>query len=95
MAAAKHRLDLCSNPGNIALLWAAAKMPCKYSSTYMDIMLSIYKKITATGLHNYVHARLPLITNLNIKLWGDISVGYHNAAVVQHFKYEFPVSYIL
>ena len=30
---------------------------------------------------------------MNIKLWEYIAAGYHDAAVLQHLKYGFPISY--
>ena len=56
-------------------------------------MLNIYSNVTAIGLHNYVQVRIPLPTNLNIKVWEYIAVGYHDASVDQHLKYGFPLSY--
>ena len=64
----KHRLGLSvaalvngnsisdgnNNSGNTALLCATPKISHKVSSTYMDIMLGMYRNVTVTGLHNYV-----------------------------------------
>ena len=52
-------------------------IPCKHSIAYKDVMLGIYSNVTATGLYNFVHARIPLPTKLNIKSYENIAAGYY------------------
>ena len=53
----------------------------------------IYDIVHETGLPNYMEAKIPIPSGLNIKAWRDLLVNYPDEALVDHLEYDWPIDY--
>jgi hypothetical protein len=56
-------------------------------------MCDIYKSVTLWSCPNFLGARIPLPTNLNLHVWENETRDYFDAEVVQFLRFGWPVSY--
>lgn len=65
-------------PGQLALASAA---------------LSTYEKVREAGTFNYVGARIPLSTSLNIPAWRTLTAGHEDTFLCDMLEYGFPLGF--
>ena len=53
----------------------------------------IYSKVRATGLPNYLKAKIPLPSGLVISEWESLLINYHDNELVAFLNYGWPVDY--
>jgi hypothetical protein len=73
--------------------YSVAHLPRKASQEYTNSMLEVYSKVKATGLPNYIKARVQLPTNFNFDAWERHTRDYADKQVVDFLKFGFPTSY--
>ena len=56
-------------------------------------LMETYKQVKATGLPNYMEARIPLKSNLNIGAWRQALDGYHDSLLCDMMQFGWPSSY--
>lgn len=54
-----------------------------------------YQRIMEPALSNFLGARLPLASGLNIMQWREALVGYHDVEICDFLEFGWPVGYIM
>ena len=55
--------------------------------------MHIYTTVRATALPNYLGAKIPIPSGLNIPAWRKLLTGYHDRHMVDFLEYGWPVDY--
>ena len=55
--------------------------------------MRIYQQVRATALPNYLKARIPIKSGLNIEVWRRLLRGYHDKKVVDFLEFGWPVDF--
>lgn len=55
--------------------------------------MNAYCDVRIKGLPNYLGARIPVPSNLNIKAWREALQGYHDSIICEYLEYGWPVGY--
>ena len=58
-----------------------------------DLCCAIYRLVAASGNYNYVDARVPVPSALNMPAWRQKLTNYHDMQVLELLEYGFPMSY--
>ena len=61
--------------------------------SYTQHMLSIYKQVAKVDLSNFISARVPVSSNLNLALWRDIPTIPEQHRVGDFLTYGFPTGF--
>ena len=55
--------------------------------------LRIYDIVRATAVPNYIEARIPLPSGLNIPVWRKLLAGFPDSSLVDHLEFGWPLDY--
>ena len=55
--------------------------------------MQIYDAVRLTGLPNYIGARVPVPSGLNIPAWREKLHGYHDSLLVEYLEFGWPADY--
>ena len=53
----------------------------------------IYTQVRKTALPNYMEARIPIPSGLNIPAWRELLAGYHDNTIVDYLEFGWPADY--
>ena len=53
----------------------------------------IYDSVRATGLPNYMEAKIPIPSGLSISMWRYLLTDYPDVNLVEHLEYGWPLDY--
>ena len=56
-------------------------------------ILQIHALIKATGLPNYMQARIPIQSQLNVQVWKDLLNDYCDQQLLQLIEFGFPLGF--
>ena len=56
---------------------------------------TIYDMVSATGVPNFLEARMPLSSGLNITAWRLLLSDYPDAGLLDHLEFAWPLDYTL
>ena len=66
-------------------------VPAQWSQ--FEQYLHIYDVVRATALPNYIEARIPLPSGLNIPVWRTLLADFPDSSLVDHLEYGWPLDY--
>ena len=55
--------------------------------------VDVHKKVKQSGLPNFMAARIPIKSQLNIDKWKEALVGYWDQQLLQLIEYGFPLDF--
>ena len=56
-------------------------------------LMAMYAKVKATGVPNYMSAKVQVPSDMNCDEWDKVLVGYHDGEIAQYLRYGWPSSY--
>ena len=56
-------------------------------------LMAMYAKVKATGVPNYMAAKVQVPSDMNCNEWDRMLVGYHDEETAQYLRYGWPSSY--
>ena len=57
------------------------------------VHMDIYAEVHKTGLPNYLHARIPVPSDLKCDIWDEVLKEYDDSQITQFLRYGWPSSY--
>ena len=63
------------------------------NSVFSGSLLQAHELVKATGKPNYLQARIPIQSQLNVKQWEEALVGYWDRQLLDLLKYGFPLDF--
>lgn len=75
----------------ISEIWPS---PVSTAEAQFPVFMSQYQTIKATGLPNYMKARIPVHSDLNILQWELALQCYHDKQICEFLKYGWPVGFL-
>lgn len=85
--------EITTQPRSTVIAPSLITTPTELSS-YALHCVQIYNVVRSTGVHNYMGARIPVPSNMDIRNWRSLLCDYHDQALCDFLEFGWPVNYI-
>ena len=82
----------CTDGNRVVAMGLVGKLPKVRNVDFCQEMVSLQKQVSACGLPNYLGARIPIYSTLNIVYLESALVNYDDNAIIEFFKFGWPLN---